>query len=163
MALEASALLKGLMLKSVPFAQVIRIVTAEAQFGVCLCRFERVGIRWGVVACFALGPDHRIMGARLQKFRLLRGMGIVADRTGLLLDGIFAVRISKVAIVALMAGSTKRRGGLGKEIFLRRSVRKVAFATPFFLQNLVHNILAVVFRSMAFEAYLIAFGTQKIC
>jgi len=46
---------------------------------------------------------------------------------------------------------------------MRRSVRKVAFPTPFFLQNLVHDIFAVVFLSMAFEAYLIAFSTQEIC
>jgi hypothetical protein len=151
------------MLKNVPFAQVIGIMAAEAEFGVCLRRFEGVCLGGGVVACLALGPDHRIMGTRLQKFRLLRGMGIVADRAGSLLDRIFAVRIPKVAIVALMAGSTKCRGRLGKEIFIRRSVRKVAFPTPFFRQNLVRNILAVVFLSMAFEAYLIAFRTQKIC
>jgi hypothetical protein len=162
MTLEACALLERLMLENLPIAQVIRIVTAEAEFGVCLCRFEGVGVRWGVVACFALGPDHRIMGARLEKLRLLRGMGIVADRTGLLLDGIFAVRILKIVIIALMAGDTKLRGRLGEEILLGRSMREVTFPAPFFLQNLVRNILAVVLLSMALEAYLIAFSTQEI-
>ena len=162
MALEARALLERLVLKVIPFAQVIGIVTAEAEFCVCLRRFEGVDVRRGVVACLALGPDHRVMSTRLQKFRLLRAMGIVADRTGLLLDGISAVRIPKVAIVALVAGNTKRCGGLGKEILLRGGVRKMAFPAPFFLQNLVHNILAVVFLSMAFDAYLIAFSTQEI-
>jgi len=65
MALEARALLERLMLKNVPFAQVIRIVTAGAEFSVCLRRFEGVCVGGGVVACFALGPDHRIMGTRL--------------------------------------------------------------------------------------------------
>ena len=45
---------------------------------------------------------------------------------------------------------------------MRRSVRKVAFPAPVFFQNLVHDILAVVFLSMALEAYLIAFSTQEI-
>jgi len=89
-------------------------------------------------------------------------MGIVADAAGALFDGIFAMRLSEGGVAALVAGYAECRCRHGEEIAFRRSMGKVAFRAPLFLENLMRDAPGVIFLLVALETDCIAFGTEEI-
>ena len=123
--------------------QVFGVMAVDTELGIFRRGFEGVAVGWSVVACLAVGPDHGIVGARLEKGGLLRTMGVVADVTGALFDWIFAMCLFEGAIVALVAGYAECRWRHGEEIALWRSMGKVAFRAPLILQNLVRHLTGV--------------------
>ena len=68
---EAVALFEGSMLKWGTICQIVRIMALEAEFAPLCQWLEGSVCIWAVMACFALGPGHGIMEARLQELRLL--------------------------------------------------------------------------------------------
>ena len=72
------------------------------------------------------------------------------------------MRFAEGAIVDFVAGNTELRVGLGEQIALRRSVGEMTCPAPLFLQDLVHDLLAVVLLFVTLEAYCVALGTQEM-
>ena len=72
------------------------------------------------------------------------------------------MRLAEGAIVDFVAGNTELRVGLGEQIALRRSVGEMTCPAPLFLQDLVHDLLAVVLLFVTLEAYCVPLGTQEI-
>jgi hypothetical protein len=142
--------------------QVFEVVTVDTELGVFRRSFEGIIVRWGVVACFAVAPDHGVVGAHLQKGGLLCTVGIVAHRARSLFDWILAMRLSEGSIPTLVARLAECGRRHGEEIPLRRGMGAVATRAPFVLQNLVPDGPAVILLLVALEADRIAFGTEEI-
>jgi len=136
-------------------------VAFEAEFAVFTSQFERIVIIRGVVAGFALGSDHGIVGARLHELGLFRTVGVVAAAAGPLLDGIFAMGLLERRI-SLVAGNAQLRFAHLQEIGLGRGVGEMTFRAPRFHQIAVRDLLGVSLRFVAFETDRIPFRTQEI-
>jgi hypothetical protein len=89
-------------------------------------------------------------------------MGIVADRAGLLLDRVSAVRLLERAGSGLVAGDTEVRWRHREEILFGRGVRKMALHAPLLFQSLVRDLLLETRLIVALEADCIPFGTQEV-
>jgi len=161
MTILARSVFEGLVL-NVTIHQVFGIVAFEAEFAIFSRHFERIAIIRGVVARFALGSDHGIVGARLHELGLFRAVGVVAAAAGPLLDGIFAMGLLERRIIALVAGRAQLRFGHLEEIALRRGVGQMTFRAAHFHQIAVRDLLGISLRFVAFEADRIPFRTQEI-
>ena len=159
---EARTVFEWFVLNRAALGQIFRIVAVAAKLSVFRRCFEGVVVRWSVVARLAFGADDRVMGAFSEKFRLRRGMGIMADGAGFFFDGVFAVRFFEESVAAVVAGKTEFRWSHREQISFRRRVGQMAFRAPLCLHDLMRKLVSEILLFMAFEADRIAFSGQKV-
>jgi hypothetical protein len=103
-----------------------------------------------------------MMNARFQELCLERRMGVMAACARSFAHGIFAVSFFERRPVAVMAGEAKRGLPSLQEVWLVRTMRKVADLTALPLHRPVTHFLLIIFLLMALIASLLPFRLQQM-
>ncbi len=161
--MDAHPLLERLVLDGAAGLQVLRRVALLAETADVLL-FQRKGLPRGrrIMAHIAAARDDRIMRARLHEFRLVRGMRIVAQRAGLLLNGVIAVRRFERRFSAVVAGQAELRFRLDQQVLLVGAVGKVTHLAPLCLHDLVHRFLFKVLFLVALIADFLSLPVEQV-
>src|ERR1700690_1841493 len=161
--LDAHAVLEGRMLFVAPRLEIVeRMALLTETADVLLLQRKRLSPVRGVMAHVAAPRHDRVVRALFQEFRLVRGVGIVADRAGLSLNRIICVRLHERRAAAFVTGEAKRRLRLDEEVRLVRAVGKMARLAPLRLKDLVHRLLFKKLLLVAAIAEVLAFSGEQM-
>lgn len=163
MTLDAHPLLERRVLDGAACLQVLKRVTLLAETADVFL-FQRKGFPRGrsIMAHVAAGGYDRIMRARLHELRLVRGMRIVTEHAGLLLNGVVAVRRFERRFAAVVAGQAERLLSLDQKVLLVGAVRKMTRLASVGLHDLVHRFLFKVFFLVALIADFLSFRFEQV-
>jgi hypothetical protein len=161
--LAAHAVLEGCVHDCATGLQVLKHMTLLTETaGVLLFQCKGFPRGRGVMAHVTAPRHDRVMRARLQEFRLVRRVRIVADNAGFRLNGIVPVRLHERRVTFVMTGQAEGRFLLYQEVLLVRTVRWVTHATTLRLQYLMHCFLLKVLFLMALIAEVLSLRLKEM-